>query len=853
MSNTNLLRRRLIDSISEGDNQVTYIYGPAGFGKSVLATQWSALQDKPTIWFTAFKASRAEDLFEAFITSIIEALPNLEVKLKSLKTNKKTSDLLRDIFEILDDSRVSINMIIENAELVRQSQNELARDFVQNIPSNIRLVLVTRTMPRTDFLQNFAGSKFSLIGPDELKFTFEEIELLSKEQNLELGKDQLIVLRGITEGWPAGISITLSQLEKMDKSQDLNELLKISGNEQLKIASRKILATLERNQLELLQSLCLLEEIDPEVAIKITNDNDVIRQLTLLSQNSIVITQISAPPPLFKINPIIKKTLVDEFLTSDSGKANIEKVIKTLIQSQDIRQAVQILIELGETAQLQEILNNPDLNSDISKNIYEAIISADIEKLQSWISVSEYAYGVNRALGKFLSIYCDVLQGNLDSSEAEIELLKTELAKVSPEIGANFEGDALALECIVKFARGYLSDVVQNAIKAYSIVSKQRDKEHHQFSYLQMAAYAAVIRDNEVEIAQLKEIMSSNAFKMGHLDRAENLMAVRAVMAAYEGRFLEAQNSLVTTRKKQKSSSKLSFFSDFASPIVEAMLALEAGDVAKSVEILSYNSNQAESAFNYPMAITSLGRLSYHLHLLGKDEEALDALGRARNLIVERRLAEELNDALDIWEIRLRIHLHDNERTQQLLKRAKGTYQVRSFEASTSIASAPGKALEIIETFNKEIPRQGLTYHLFKAHILKDSPKLQLDEVKRAVEIGSKHGYFNHFLTQRSDVLQQYISLAAEYPTLFHERLARAAGERLNAMMNFANPGGNTLTRREADILRHLASGLPISQIAKNLSISKNTMKTHLRHLYRKLGASDRNDAVAKGRKLLKV
>ena len=102
-------------------------------------------------------------------------------------------------------------------------------------------------------------------------------------------------------------------------------------------------------------------------------------------------------------------------------------------------------------------------------------------------------------------------------------------------------------------------------------------------------------------------------------------------------------------------------------------------------------------------------------------------------------------------------------------------------------------------------------------------------------------------------MLQQYISLAAEYPTLFHERLARAAGERLNAMMSFANPGGNTLTRREADILRHLASGLPISQIAKNLSISKNTMKTHLRHLYRKLGASDRNDAVAKGRKLLKV
>ena len=81
MSNTNLLRRRLIDSISEGDNQITYIYGPAGFGKSILATQWGALQKKPTIWFNAFKANRAVDLFSAFVESITESIPSLNPKL----------------------------------------------------------------------------------------------------------------------------------------------------------------------------------------------------------------------------------------------------------------------------------------------------------------------------------------------------------------------------------------------------------------------------------------------------------------------------------------------------------------------------------------------------------------------------------------------------------------------------------------------------------------------------------------------------------------------------------------------------------------------------------------------------
>jgi len=121
------------------------------------------------------------------------------------------------------------------------------------------------------------------------------------------------------------------------------------------------------------------------------------------------------------------------------------------------------------------------------------------------------------------------------------------------------------------------------------------------------------------------------------------------------------------------------------------------------------------------------------------------------------------------------------------------------------------------------------------------------------VEIGSRHGYFNIFLLQRSDVIQQYITLAAESPTAFNERLARAAGVRLNEMMVGQGSGAESLTRREADILRHLATGLPLKEIAGNLNISKNTIKTHLRNLYRKLGAEDRKDAVAKGKRLLKV
>lgn len=53
---------------------------------------------------------------------------------------------------------------------------------------------------------------------------------------------------------------------------------------------------------------------------------------------------------------------------------------------------------------------------------------------------------------------------------------------------------------------------------------------------------------------------------------------------------------------------------------------------------------------------------------------------------------------------------------------------------------------------------------------------------------------------------------------------------------------------RELEILRYLSTGLSNREIAAELYISLNTMKTHVRSLYRRLGVSSRSQAVAAGR-----
>jgi LuxR family maltose regulon positive regulatory protein len=60
-------------------------------------------------------------------------------------------------------------------------------------------------------------------------------------------------------------------------------------------------------------------------------------------------------------------------------------------------------------------------------------------------------------------------------------------------------------------------------------------------------------------------------------------------------------------------------------------------------------------------------------------------------------------------------------------------------------------------------------------------------------------------------------------------------------------PGG-PLTEGETRVLRYLPTHMSAAEIAAELYLSANTVRTHLRHLYRKLGAHSRHEAVQRAR-----
>lgn len=94
--------------------------------------------------------------------------------------------------------------------------------------------------------------------------------------------------------------------------------------------------------------------------------------------------------------------------------------------------------------------------------------------------------------------------------------------------------------------------------------------------------------------------------------------------------------------------------------------------------------------------------------------------------------------------------------------------------------------------------------------------------------------------------IKQLLSSSPDGADALLARLDRL--ERRFALTRRAVTPTEPLTEREVAVLRLLRGSLSLREIGQQLSLSRNTIKTHTRAIYRKLGASTRLDAIARGR-----
>jgi DNA-binding NarL/FixJ family response regulator len=107
------------------------------------------------------------------------------------------------------------------------------------------------------------------------------------------------------------------------------------------------------------------------------------------------------------------------------------------------------------------------------------------------------------------------------------------------------------------------------------------------------------------------------------------------------------------------------------------------------------------------------------------------------------------------------------------------------------------------------------------------------EDIYRAAE-GGAHGYITKDST-RAEILEAIRSVASghlHFPASIAARIAERQGR-------------TGLSPRELSVLEMLAKGLTNKEIARVLLISQFTVRTHVQHIFEKLAASDRTEAVS--------
>jgi LuxR family maltose regulon positive regulatory protein len=123
--------------------------------------------------------------------------------------------------------------------------------------------------------------------------------------------------------------------------------------------------------------------------------------------------------------------------------------------------------------------------------------------------------------------------------------------------------------------------------------------------------------------------------------------------------------------------------------------------------------------------------------------------------------------------------------------------------------------------------------------------------LERALDLAEPGGALTIFLlTPAPGLLERHAQQGTSHATLIADILSLLPGRQLAPQPARPQPLLEPPSDAELRVLRYLPTNLTAVHIARELYVSQNTVRTHMRHLYEKLGTHTRSDTVARARAL---
>ncbi len=291
-------RPRITDLIAEGVRccPLTVVTGPPGAGKTVDLALWAAAEPGAVAWVGLDEFDNRPGVFWSYVVAALrQAGVTLPKTLRAPGGRGGDEGFLLRLTAELATQSPPVTLILDDLHLVTNLGIFKGLEFVlRNVGPGLRLVVVSRTDPLLPLHRYRLAGQLTEIRASDLAFTLDEAGLLLDQHGGLLTTDALESLNQRTEGWAAGLRLAAISLEtRPDPDLFVKELIAEDSTLTCYLVD-EVLNVQPPDVREILLSTSVLEHVSGPLAIELTANQQAAAILAALAQTNALVQPIGS-------------------------------------------------------------------------------------------------------------------------------------------------------------------------------------------------------------------------------------------------------------------------------------------------------------------------------------------------------------------------------------------------------------------------------------------------------------------------------------------------------------------------------------------------------------------------------
>jgi LuxR family maltose regulon positive regulatory protein len=823
-------RPRLWDALDRcAIARVAIISGCAGSGKSLAVSQWVRNRVPRSHWCNL---DAADDDPTRFWRHVLAApdLSNLAPHSPGRFAQRRASSFVDELIDGLEQHEALPLLVLDGFDAITDPV-VLATfdDVITRAPDTAHFVIIGRARPPLPGLARLrARDEVRTLSNEHLRFDEEETRQLLAMLDAPADPLQVELLLQRTEGWAVGIQLAaLALRDSKDPATTLDEF----GGRTPDVAhylTVEVLDGLDDDFRRFLLDTSVAEALTPALCEHLTGRDNSASMLRELDRRGIFIHPVADDPSSFRVHPLLRELLEDVLARAEPST-----------HRERHRAAADWSERIGDDdGALRHSLAASDTAAAWSR-FGEAVVSQFYQghyaTIASWTRLLGEPAGAVRpgqAVGLAVAL---VFLGQLDEAQRVLAQAKSALAD-GRELGPSLAAWLTFADYVVTYARGDLLAAARLGSEARRMLEATSPGEWER-SRAPLSRIALLSLLGRFDRARLLHEECRQSLTMPLPGDEVMLDGTLAEIELVEGNLGEAARLAARGREREiAAASDLGFEVHY----VWGSVLAERNDVDGAVSVLAHAIERGDRVgFAHSRVLPRLA-MARALQARGDGIRARETLSDARRCLDDE--AKVLWQRVYETEAMLAFADRDLSAMHQAASRLADPCRSRCFARLHVARGDFAHALADLQRIPHTTTRDRIDTALLRAQCTPSDDERD-SYVGEALSLAEPHRYVRTFIDEGPWLQPVLTRLVGSWPSRYPvDLLALLAAEPLTLRMV---GGSNGLTPREREVLRYLGTPMSMGEIAGALFVSRNTVKSHVRNIYGKLGVRTRREAVA--------